>query len=924
MKTNKDILSESFFKKETYAEKQQEKMPQYSPLDPKGNGTLGGQVSLDHSAFAVKDPDELKKRLIGTFGAAFGNNNVKAMANRAIKSFPIIISDNIEPDTAVMLKNLMETQYAEYLSLLISNQVIDLSAYSTADSTQTGNIAIQALDAVSGNDFSSTRVANKAYKTGELSKDDIFANVPLYNLLRTESMELKTGNLLMDTLLEGAMVVPADHTADAVSYMQTHCSEIAALNEWYDPDAHRNDPFQYARDTGQPHRTEWDDDNADQIDNQKNSRYQNLSDYINSDDFDNFKVEKSIVRRDITQDKLRGYQGVDANGNEVYNKLTNTKIVVDRDMLQKNLNRSIGETLMLPENAVIRDKFEKATYLLQSRMISGKEYISYCVMRLGIPVSNDDALSIETEYREDKVVQINGTDNNLLLPVDSAEGIEAATRNIETRNNRANKVISNIMHTKVGTALGATLTVGVPTAVGTGIAAAATGAAGTGMAIGSIASLPGVLIGAIAGAVVGTASYIVGRVMANRRRAAAIAKHGHEGWERVEALIDRMEKQQAEIRNKANHINTNDNMGRDAAIATKVNVDSTYKDFSREKSNVPDTNEEDDKDRRLATMQAQLDSIRHQMESIAITESTDLPYITKPVAYNMTINAATLDDYNDILSETCDEVSKDKDFCSAFLAESLISSVPMKIKYIEKKPGKDVMISPTYAARDDYAYGSTEIERRDQKDRRYDQPLIVTVKFKERYDDGKFSDNELTAVIGILGKIIRVPSEEMKYILKSNADGETINGLLKVNSDTENLVGDLLSNTKINKDMKNLPQSADVWNNLEKVAHLAITNKLTGNKTSNVANAHIVFSQKEVDDLRSSDGIDYLKDIKLTQSLMKHYSAFTLMIANDPGQRLYIYDDPDDISWNVVPYNALTGKDTGDQLAAALAKLGRI
>ena len=40
-------------------------------------------------------------------------------------------------------------------------------------------------------------------------------------------------------------------------------------------------------------------------------------------------------------------------------------------------------------------------------------------------------------------------------------------------------------------------------------------------------------------------------------------------------------------------------------------------------------------------------------------------------------------------------------------------------------------------------------------------------------------------------------------------------------------------------------------------------------------------------------------------------------------QRVYIYDDVDAISWNVVPYSALMGKDSGDQLVAALSRLKR-
>ena len=55
----------------------------------------------------------------------------------------------------------------------------------------------------------------------------------------------------------------------------------------------------------------------------------------------------------------------------------------------------------------------------------------------------------------------------------------------------------------------------------------------------------------------------------------------------------------------------------------------------------------------------------------------------------------------------------------------------------------------------------------------------MTIRFKERYADGTFADNELVAVIGILGVITRVPSEEMTYILKENAEGHVVKGILK-------------------------------------------------------------------------------------------------------------------------------------------------
>ena len=111
---------------------------------------------------------------------------------------------------------------------------------------------------------------------------------------------------------------------------------------------------------------------------------------------------------------------------------------------------------------------------------------------------------------------------------------------------------------------------------------------------------------------------------------------------------------------------------------------------------------------------------------------------------------------------------------------------------------------------------------------------------------------------------------------------------------------------------------------LKKVSRLAVANKLAGKRSDNIANAHLVFSQKEVDDVKADTGIDYLRDKKLSASLMKRYSAMSVMIANDASERLYIYDSPENISWDVVPYSALRNKDTGDQLTSALMQLKRM
>lgn len=172
MKDNRKILNEAFFKKASYADSLKKKMPQYSPVDMKKASDYSNTTIVPGAAYAVTDTDEVKRRLAGAFGATFGNNNVRSMASRAIKEFPIVISDNVEPETAVMLKKLMEEQYAEYINLLISNQVVNLADYRANE--EDGNIAIQALDSISGSNFKSSRVADEMNKTGKLNTDTIF------------------------------------------------------------------------------------------------------------------------------------------------------------------------------------------------------------------------------------------------------------------------------------------------------------------------------------------------------------------------------------------------------------------------------------------------------------------------------------------------------------------------------------------------------------------------------------------------------------------------------------------------------------------------------------------------------------------------------------------------------------------------------
>lgn len=913
MKNNKKVLSESFFKRDTYSDKIQKNMPQYTPAVPANTPASFGKGSAnDGGIFAVTDVDTMKKRLAQSFGAAFGTNSIKSMAGKAIKTFPIIVSDNVEPETVIALKKLMEEQYADYISLMVSNKVIDLSAYSPDQDGET--IAIQALDDISGTDFSKNRVADKASRTGSVTPDDVMMNFPLYSLIRENyGKKIKTGNELADTLFENALVIPDDKIKDVQKFIRENAEDLIKYtpNNCLDEDRGPHpsgvqDDYEYIGD-GDENLIRNNNNNKNRKNNQRN-----LNDYIR----DLATQQKSTVYNDASdsilssdeaKDHLRGLLGVTADNKEIYNKLTNAEIVVDTNQLNTALNRSVGEFLCDPRNAAIKDRFEKATFLLQAGMVTGGEYVDYVTMRLGIPMSRDARAKVVASYRNAK---------NIGGALDPKNGPMFSSKDLEKINKNEKLFYDKCMPKMMGGKVGSTV------AAGLGLAGVGTGAA----LVAALSNPVGWAV--IGGSAIGAGAYFLAKWAKKR----SLAKSGAlgaakrvEGWERVEALINRMDAQRAEVADSYAGRSKYDYFGKQAAgvqrdVSVLKSAGSSEVRYLKDVTLVNANDEghpltKDELDAALGNIGKHIDKY-----SRALAESIN-PYIM--------YDKAIINESAEAASAAYDECLQDPDFEGQMLYESILcekkplsTTMTMKTYNINKQPGKDILIAPAYSARSDYAYGSTEIDPKLVKDRKYNQPLLMTIKFKERYSDGKFSDNELTAVIGILGKVIRVPSNEMKYILAANSEGQTIRGAFG-SGDIKNAVADLLSKTKINKDVDDkLPQSADVWRNLEKVATLAVANKMAGKKSSNIANAHIVFSEKEIDEVRTENGVDYKRDMKLTAELMKRYSAFTLMIADDPAQRLYIYDGNDDISWNPVPYSAIIGKDTGDQLTAALARLG--
>jgi len=920
MKRNDKILQEFFFKKSTYADKLKKKYKQYQPQDKKSVDQPGFGGIIDPDTRAITDPQEAKKRLIGTFGAAIGSNSVRNVASRSIKSFPIVISDNVEPETSVMLKKLLEEQYAEYINLLVSNQVIDISEYESNDD---GNIALQALDKISGHDFSKKSTARSAVR-GEVGAVDFFKNSSAYNLIRQENKEYKTGVPMFDALLEDAVILNKEDASTLIEFIQSYPDDIAILNEA--PTLRdENRTSSTLRDTGKSSETDrpyvklddfLTDNNQGKLGKTNSSSKISKAagnKYANTNVMDKYKKDikdqqnKLITlerkAKDNPSDKSKKDEVTKAK-NELkylvglkpkYDRLTSTDIVVDREELKMALDTTVGELLTDSKNAIIKDKYQKATFLLQSNRIAGHEYIEYVVIRLGLPLSKSTRANLVTEFRIQNVIDPNAT--NLTLNKDDIKLIA---------NNE--KIIGKILPSITSVILQDALKFAA-------VGAAAVG--GVGVATGMI-TVPTLLMGPLGIAILGAA--VGGGILYAR-----IAKLWKEkrkrkstkilGWERVESLIENIENNQINLIKKVTAREEEANKSEDK-YAKKFR---SYGEKVKDKELLSSSEVQQLLTKVNKNFEKYLDvpaNTRNRNESMVVSSSD--PILTEG-------NVEYLQELDDLISE---EMETNREYQAEVLSEAIIQTkIPVELtttyEYNTKAKSK-VRVAPKFGAAATYAYGSVEYDKKELKERKYNAPLMLTITFKERYADGTYADNELVAVIGILGVITRVPSEEMAYILKSNAEGKTLKGILQSAGSDKNLVSDLLGATKLKKDIQNLPQSADVWQNLEKVGRLALSNKLAGKRNHNIANAHLVFSQKEVDDVRADTGTDYLRDKKLSASLMKRYSAMSIMVANDASERLYMYDDPSNISWDIVPYAALKGKDTGDQLTSALMKIGRM
>ena len=917
MKSNSEILNELFFKKKTnsYTDNFKNQQAQYTPVSDRSTD-IKNLFTDFNGKIAVSDIDEVKKRLVGTLGMALGSNTVKSMASKAIKSFPIIVSDDISSETLVMIKNMMEEQYASYIDLLISNQIINIADYKPG--SEDGNIAIQALNRLDGTEFGTGRIARQA-QTGKLTIDDVMKNQPWWQLIRTNE-NYKSGNPLLDLLMEDAIIIPTEYENNVCESLLNEDAVMGTFDSKTANSATVQAVWKASHQTSNPSSGDMVVSVIDQhvwiYDASTKTWFDKTDSEINKGikDAESDKIEMQLRNTALDRYQKYGkYYEKTADGlKDRYNKLITPYALSNDADLNDALGDSIAEMMIIKSSdskktkelkTILRDKFTKATYLLTSRRISGAEYISYLVDRLGIPVSEKIRIVILSKFRiaDTQFKGLTAYDINK-ASIDDIKQNALSKAIIDNISNNETFVMKNIVPavtrlTGKEVAQIAGLSLGAGAATG-GISAGI--AMGAGALAGS-AVLPIILVPALAGAL-GTGIFLwLKKKFSNKKR---VRTEHIEGWERVEKLIDEM-----------------DEMHEDLLKRSKNN-----EDFFAQK----------DKEQFYSFDQKMGKTLANVVRGAAYTESYEFnpePYlfnITENKIENLMNEVSSLEEYlqniPDVLKETY-QLNEAKRFTistsnpSAITIKNVMTGTKTKIK-----PKDIATIVPEFGTRDLQAYGSVEYDKRDLKDRKFNDPLILTIRFKERYADDKYSDNELTAVIGIKGVVTRVPSNEMETILKSNVEGKTLSNFFKgdESNSSKNLIGNVISSFMGTKYAEKLPTSGKIWSNLEKVGQLAIANKLSGNNNGNIANAHLVFSQKEIDRVRTETGVDYIHNVKLSAQLMRKYSAFMLAICDDALQKVYTFSDPDAISWDDAPYTAYMGKSNSDQLISAFTQAQRM
>lgn len=982
---DKDILKEAFFRrKKSPSEKIKSKLPEYIPVnDPKERTSF----------IAVDDANEIKKRLTGTIGALVGTNSIKGQINRSIKKFPILISDDIDPDTAVMLKQVLEEQYAEFLSLLISNEVVDVNELKTAYGGD-DKIAIQSIDKFHTNSPLTTKskigqLGNKMARTGEISRHDYLDTLgDVFKIFR-ESVEYKNElfdniltesenetNEFLKTLLEDAIIVKSDEELQAVRKAIIEEAEkiadeqqeeiinennrFSGVSSYLDIDKSRDisstldNKYQYKKVL---------DKKIEDIEGKINSLNKKITDITDSLNnisknynmgYDNVIIAEYIsnLKSFLTAFDFSVYTYAHSKQTNVTVKssvFTNAKLANVANKLWDDINNWINNKSLDPEyhHNDIMIKVDNAINFVSANInnILSQNPGTLTTQKLNSNISNmiyhkkimNKKYTELLNFRSNNKVKQIGSDAKLSLQkmwqkdlkrlLKDKDELVSELKELTKEKNKVEQEILKLEKINSEYQKDKSLFYLVQDRLTHPIVENDFKKASSLLISGVIRPEDYITY----------VTKVLGIPIPVEERLKIIKKFGDPNI--TQNTINR---QIVEKQIKQNYLKNLPFLKRMIEkIKIKLPGNKTSAEIakrkysylmSKDKADKPiqamiaaigyhqKPNKNDSRPFGFGTMSSQQDDDIERLVNTYQdylfrdfnTDQKDLYELKKRLTEEIHYYEE-LENQQETLNENIFRRNRGLPNPDAF-------SPRFKTKSFIKTDNPDKLLTvPAYTARSAVAYGDARVNRRDQKDRRFHQPLIIEVKFKERFDDGSFSDNEMTAVIGILGSIKRIPSEEMKYILVSNATNKSIPSIVKnlmSNTGEENFFSKIISSFK--DEIKNLPRSHELWRSLNSISKMAITSKIQG-VDGPIPNAHLIFSIKEIDEVKHEHGIDYLAEPKYAAKLMKRYAAFTIMVANDIQERVYIFDDEENSDWNVVSYR--TFRSTGNDSRGALEDL---
>lgn len=1020
---NKD-LNEAFFANNKKTQKQKN-LDKYGIKDYKP--TKDGAMPLyGLGAFDNTDSKEIQKRLVKAFGASMTNNTMKAQSNRAIKSFPLIVSDRISPEIVYTFKNIFEENYAQYISLLVSNQVVDLAEYETT--TDNGNVALQVLDDLSSTDLKKNRLLQKAAQTGSIGVNDVLGPA---GVLLGFTEDMRTGSEVLDSLLEDAMICSKDD-----SYLVEE-----ALVNLFEGDDHRHGSERiYNMKSGSTggHKLNFDsvpdylfDENPAGDDIAKFMNYtvanelNGQTDAVRSMKEDFLIAAKLMAARKIAGCEFLAYAyhlGIPVPV-KTASEIT-TRFPIGQVRYAYNTNFTISDVSDASTNplSAYRNSLSDRDYLLNDLQIramsTNKRIVTKSVGDI-IGVNLKDILYTYYKNRRVRDAIISGTSAAAGIAGTSTAGAATA-----------------LLTGSAAIALGITAGAGV---VGTGVALAFFIYSMVKKARHRADKLENDLIANInstnpvvhAGDTLtysmqkkwfkkiqkGYAQYLKSLKKQNPEEYTRIVKdqtnstkfmkvdfvdpeslglrvksnlkpgfdiklstqnpgipdtdtvdvqidvtdggpqyelEDMDEWERVQTLIEmyKAQRRSKNVKDLYDNFNKHPVNGKyfemvnqdiagilEASTADALNdmndyvstlqksLSSVDKDYDRSFNSEFNRTRlhEEYQNETATTIKSLTESYKNDYEKdlfemvwIPETDTVSMLESGYEIPGELIIEAQNSGD--PFLSMLCEYITVDEKRAQQKEIQKILSSTPMKKYEYDAVKGKTV-IAPAFAGGHELVYGTVEYDTKAQEKRKFGTPLMLKISFRKRYDDGKFADNDLVAYVGVLAEIITVPSEEMEYVLEKSAEGSTLKNFFTGKMGADEAIASIFDNTKIKNDVKNLPVSVDVWKNLEAVSRRVIANKLAGKSSGNLSNAHFLFSDVEISNLRNRTNIDYVRDKKLAQSFMERYSAFTFAIVNESTERVYMLDDPDAISYQLVPLSVIRGANTTDSMISAISAL---